>query len=524
MIHKVMEFGVTAAPRLNYALGGGHEHKVEALQFIPGTMMSEPVPLEKGQAMPEVPQTLDDIWRMISERNATADTSAATGGNSSVTDDETGANSSQALVPGKKKNKTLAYDWTDLNDEFEAAASFHTGKGEKLFGHYIISLAEGETLTPEQWQEALTEYMDAMGYDETTKYCAFIHNETQNQHAHILTCRVKMEMGGALVDDSNDYEKGMECMRKLEKRYGLKIVSNPEDSWGYEIKKRDFKYLGGDRETVLQNQLEGPKKDWAAIIRARVKESWKDGKPRDMADLVHNFKAHGVDIKIRTNKSGEPEGISYKAHGSDAWIPGSKVMAKRLTWQNLTGREGIEYHPAKHNEVLGIPAPADQSYIRVDAYQQLNRIQVEAIKRTKLRVRLYRRGEHHYAGVGFDLVFSTGRERYEKMMNDVFFKLVRDIMALLFGVDKGRAPEPIIMQDWQRPEGFETVRDEVGRGAYDVDEPDGETFDWKQLKTIKKELSTVIMEEHGEWIDPGFTTIGRTLDNDMCLNQYHGSP
>jgi len=512
MIHKKKPFGSSPAPRLNYAVGGGHEHKVEKLQFIPGTTMSEPVPLEKGQPMPKVFGSIDDIGRMVSERTAKR-------GNSTAIDGETDANGSQDEEQEPKKNKPMAYDWTDLNNEFEAAASFHNGKGEKLFGHYIISLAPGETLTPEQWQDVITEYMEALGYDEFTKFCGFTHNETENQHAHVLTCRVRMEKGGPLVDDSNDYEKGMECMRRLEKKYGLQIVANPEDSWGKDLSKEEFKYLGGDRQTALQAQLEGPKKDWAAVIRARVKATWNDAKPNDMAELVDSLKSHGVDIKIRTNKAGEPEGISYKAHGSAAWISGSKVMPKRLTWQNLIKREGIEYHPAKHNAALGLPEPVDQSYMRVDAYQPLNKIQVYAIKKTKLRVRLYHRNGVHYAGFGFDQLFKTGKQRYEDMMHRIIFKLVMDILFLLFGVGKVSPGEPIITCDGEIPKGMEKVRDEVGSACYDVNEPEGDEYDPKELEALKKDISDGILDEHREWIRPTIVRSGKTLDNDMALEQ-----
>jgi hypothetical protein len=524
MIHKVTEFSDKAAVRLNYTLGGDHEHNVESIQFIPGTMMSEPVPLDSfllvsEESAPEEvpPQSLEEICRKVDDRIASRDSSAATGGNPHVTGGKTAANGSQDKEPKRKKNKPLAYDWTDLNDEFEAAASFHNGKGEKLFGHYIIRLAPGETLTNHQWGEVLADYMSAMGYDEFCKFCGFIHNDDgKSQHMHILTCRVKMEHGGPLVNDSNAYEKGMKCMRRLEIKYGLRIVANPEDTWGMEIKKGDFKYYGGDRETVLHNQINGPKKDWAAVIRAKVKQTWTDGKPRDMAELVEKLNAHGVDIQIRTNKQGVPEGINYKTHGSDAWISGSKVMAKRLTWQNLL-KQGIEYHPAKHNQALGIPEPADQGYLRMDAYQELSPIQLMAIKKTKKRVRIYRHERKHYAGFGFDHVFMTGRERYDEMMNDILFKLVMDIIALLFGTDKGRAPRPIIMEDGQRPEGFEVIRDDVGNGGWDIAEPKGNNFKPLELKSIKKDVSDTIMDEHGEWIRPGFTTKDSTLDNDMDL-------
>jgi hypothetical protein len=514
MIHKKKSFGETAAPRLSYALGGSHEHKVEGVEFIPGTMLSEPVLLKKGEKMPEVFVDLDDIIGKVDERIATRDNLSANGSNSTETEDETSANGSQSKKRKRKKHKPLAYDWTDLNDEFEAAASFHNGKGEKLFGHYIVSLAPGETLTPDQWQDVLTEYMRALGYDETTKYCGFIHNDTSKQHCHVLTTRVKMAHGGPLVDDSNDYEKGMKAMRRLEIKYGLQIVANPEDSWGVEIKKGEFKYLGGDRETVLRNQLEGPKKDWAAVIRALVKKTWADGKPRDMGEMVRKLKASGVDIKIRKNLEGQPEGISYCARGSDVWISGSKVMAKRLTWQNLVGREGIHYNPLKHNEALGLPPSQDGLLIRVDAYQQLNRRQIVVIKKTKLSVRIYRQGPHYFAGLGFDQTLQTGKERYEAMVHEQLFKLVLALLNMLFGTEIGRAPPPIMTRDYEVPEGLEELRNDVGTDGWEVPESDGNRLSFGEKKQIAEELHDEIYEEHNEWIDPKFETIGKTLDND----------
>jgi hypothetical protein len=507
MIHKKKSFGETAAPRLSYALGGNHEHKVKGIEFIPGTMFSEPMPQQKGQEMPEVFVDLDDIIGKIDERNAR-------GCNSRDTKDKTGAKGSENKKQKHKKHKVLGYDWSDLNDEFEAAASFHSGKGEKLFGHYIVSLAPKEALTAEQWQKAITEYMGAMGYDEKTKYCGFIHKDTKKQHCHVLTCRVKMEQGGPLVDDSRDYEKGMKAMRKLEKKFGLTVVANPEDTWGVEIKKGDFKYYGGDREAVLRNQMESSNKDWRKVIIGRVNRAWDIGKPRDMGEMVHKLRSCGVDIKVHSNKVGEPEGISYRAEGSDVWISGSRVKSTRLTWQNLIKGEGIQYNPLKHNEALGLPPSPNGILIRVDGYQQLNRRQVHAIRKTKLPVRIYRQGPHHFAGWGFDQTLQSGKERYEAMVHDQLFKLVLALLNILFGTDIGRAPPPIITRDYEVPEGLVEVRNDVGTSAWEVPESDGNRMLHSERKRITEELSEEIYKEHSEWIDPEFERIGKALDHD----------
>jgi len=507
MIHKKKEFDSSAYGRLNYAVGGiGHEHTIEGLGFIKGTMTSDLIfiPNPEHESEPEpmfIIEGIDDILSAMPKVNAKADTSIATSGNSTAT-------------KGKTAASAPAVDFSDLNDEFEAVASMHCGKGEKLFGHYIISLAPGETLTPEQWGEVLTEYMDAMGYDEFCKFCGFIH-DTDNQHMHILTCRVQLKPGGPLVDDSNDYEKGMEAMRKLEKRFGLQIVANPEDSWGFDIKKEQFKYLGGNREEANEAMLEGPKKDWAAVIRARVNEAWSKGKPRNMNELVHNLKAVGVDVKVRANKLGEPEGISYKAHGSNVWISGSKVKATRLTWQNLLNKEGIDYDAHKHNAALGLP-PAPGVLVRADAFQPINRIQLAAIKRHKIRVRLYQRGKVHHVRFGFEQTMKSGRERYEEMINDQMFKLVQDLLALLFGTDKGFAAPVIITRDNEVPEGMSEVQDDDPDQAWEISTTDKP--DWKELEKIKVDTSEMILDEHGEWIKPKISGSGGTIDNDMDLN------
>lgn len=473
MIHIKKEFGESAKERLKYAFGGGHEHKVSGIEFIPGTMLSVPVPKV--------------------ERHCASEGSSE--GNGGKFDASCGKTS------GRKRHKPLAYDWTDLSDEFDAAASFHCGKGEKLFGHYIVSLAPEENLTPEQWQEVLMEYMDALGYDESTKFCGLIHNDTEKQHMHVLTCRVKLQPGGVLVDDRDDHAMGMKAMRGFEKKYGLQIVENPKLTWGVQIKEGNFKRLGNDREAVLKNQLDGPGKDWAAVIRSQVKKAFSEGKPRDMTKLVDSLRSCGVEVRVRTNRDGEPEGISYSIEGSGVWIAGSRVKAARLTWQNLIKREGIRYDPHKHNLSLGLP-PRPETLIRVDAFQVLNKRQAYVIERTKLPVRLYRHGEKYYAGFGFEQVLKAGKERYEEMVRDQLIKLVLAILDLLFGHRHGRAGAPILTSDMDIPSGLEVVKDDVGDEAWRIEPADDERFSLKKMNEVGENLSVQIRRVHKEWISP----------------------
>ncbi|WP_300496443.1 relaxase/mobilization nuclease domain-containing protein [Marinobacter sp.] len=488
MIHKKKEFSQDAFNRLNYAAGGrGHEHKINGLVFVQGTMISELRFIE-----PDLSEQPDSV---------PGDASAVPSG-MRENQDESGSSES-----------SVAVDFSDLQNEFEAVAGMHCGKGEKLFGHYVISLAEGEMLTSDEWNRAMREYMSVMGYDETTKYCGFKHADSNCEHLHILSCRVQLKPGGPLVDDSNDFEKGMQAMRVLERKLGLQVVPNPHETWGVDWKKRDFKHRGGSREKVNESEDSGRKSDWASVIRGRLAKIWEVNKPHNMAEFARATKASGISIKIRTNRNGEPEGISYSVEGSGVWISGSKVKAARLTWQNLIKTEGISYDPHKHNLSLGL-APRPETLVRVDAFQLLNKRQAYVIERTKLPVRLYRHGDRYYAGFGFEQLLKTGKERYEEMIRDQLIQLVLYILELLFGCRQGRAGEPLLTNDMDIPSGLEVVKNDVGDEAWRIQLADDKRSSPKVRNEVGENLSEEILKIHEEWVSPRMERT-RSKDNDQ---------
>ncbi|SNB59303.1 Relaxase/Mobilisation nuclease domain-containing protein [Marinobacter sp. es.042] len=488
MIHKKKEFSHDAFNRLNYAAGGkGHEHKINGLVFVQGTMTSELKFIES-----DLPEQHEPVR---------GDTSTVPSG---VSGNVEKCGSSEGIV---------GVDFSDLQNEFEAVAGMHCGKGEKLFGHYVISLAEGESLTSDEWGRAMREYLSVMGYDETTKFCGFKHADSKCEHLHILTCRVQLKPGGPLVDDSNDYEKGMQAMRVLERKLGLKVVPNPHETWGVDWNKSDFKHWGGSREKVNEAENSGRRSDWASVIRGRMAKILEKNKPRNMTEFAQATKASGISIKIRTNRNDEPEGISYSVEGSGVWIAGSKVKAARLTWQNLIKREGISYDPHKHNLSLGL-APRPETLVRVDAFQVLNKRQAYVIERTKLPVRLYRHGDRYYAGFGFEQLLKTGKERYEEMIRDQLIQLVLYILELLFGCRQGRAGEPLLTNDMDIPSGLEVVKDDVGDEAWLIQLADDKRSSPKVRNELGENLSEEILKIHEEWVSPR-TERTRSKDNDQ---------
>lgn len=240
----------------------------------------------------------------------------------------------------------LEVDLEMMIKEFEFHADLHDGKGEKLYKHYIVSLAPGETLEDHEWLEHIQQdLMSALGFDESTKYVTVKHSDRDNEHCHIFCCMVKGD--GSLVKTNNDVFVGFESMRRLEKKYGLRELDSPENNWGFHYSKAEMKSANGDRELAK-------KRDEAAIIRARFKaiESENGGKlPGTMTKLVFALVRRGVAVKCRQGESGNIIGISYSADGGP-FISGSKVKATRLSFKNLQLKERVSYIPERDNAAL----------------------------------------------------------------------------------------------------------------------------------------------------------------------------
>jgi hypothetical protein len=463
MIHIKLKFDSTAKARLNYVFNGkDHEHDVARSRFIPGTMLMEPA---------------------IDSTSATDGSNGATGGRTSG-------------KKGKSRATGPAVDASALEAEMNMVASMHRGKGEKLFSHYILSLPEGEHLTDDQWQDVMTDYMEALGYDDSTKYCGGIHEDTLNEHCHITACRVKCQLGGPLVSDQNDYEKGMAALRRIEIKYGLTITPSPSENWGgAEPSKGQVKHHGSVEEAK--------KHDLGAIIRARINRAWDIQKPRTIAEFVTGLKAVGVDIKIRTNKNGEPEGISYKPTEGSTWMSGSKVKATRLTWKALTTKEGIKYDPIRHNSFLRLPQPSDAHVARLQAFQPLNKRQVIAVKATRARVRVYQRGPTYFAMYPLEKVLKGEQRAAEEIEMKNLRDFAKALLEALFG---GRLGLIEFTEQNDPLKDATEVRDDFALDeGIEVDDLNDES---------REEIRAKIFEKDGEWISPS-NKGGGILTDDM---------
>lgn len=319
----------------------------------------------------------------------------------------------------------------EMDKEFEQQAAQHKGKGEKLFKHYIISLAHNESLEAHEWFEHINDdYLPALGYDDSCRWTACIHNDKDHQHLHIFTCLVKD--GGSLVKTHNDAHAGFESMRRLEDKYELQRLDSPQDNWGVHLHQRELKATLGDRDEALS-------KNWRAIINARFKaiEEESNGKlPSTMSSLVLALAKKNVEVKVRQDDKGNICGISYKAD-SGPFLSGSKVKKTRLTFKNLQTKEGVCYVPARDNAALGAATLSETFRVSINInFQQAKRL-INQKASHRVRVRKENRAnrenrENRENTAWIDLTFCrTQNERSTLIAIAYIMKFLQDLFDIL---------------------------------------------------------------------------------------------
>jgi hypothetical protein len=251
--------------------------------------------------------------------------------------------------------ESVEVDTSPIASELNGHAGKYKGSSKQLFAHYVLSLAEGESLGKKELLDCAKHYMQAMGYGNGAKWVASVHNDTDNQHIHIIACRAQLLHGDvapngkprppqfSIVSDSNGYKKGWEACRELEAKHNLKVVENPDQCFG---RNGDLFRKGNDQ---------------AKILRGIFGDLWKQDKPQTFSELVLKLGERGVRTQIKTepNNPFHIKGIMFKLNRKDGrWISGSKLKATRFTFDQLILKEGINYNPSRDNTMLGLPPTA----------------------------------------------------------------------------------------------------------------------------------------------------------------------
>ncbi|MEZ8579304.1 relaxase/mobilization nuclease domain-containing protein [Vibrio splendidus] len=224
--------------------------------------------------------------------------------------------------------KVHQMDWSQIGEEIGEVKS---QRGvHKPAQHRMISLKEGEHLDRKQWLKLVRDYMKGMGM-QNTKYLAFIHNDTNKQHIHIVNSHVDIRTK-KIVNQWQNYKKATELMRGFEEEYNLGKVANPGEMMG-QTATTNFRETPAPKGKKTKNHGGGDKAQIKRKIDFVQCQNIKlDVKPT-LLEFIEQLNAVGVQVKLTYTRfdDTEPSGMSYRLNGYEKSSPiaaGGKARAK----------------------------------------------------------------------------------------------------------------------------------------------------------------------------------------------------
>lgn len=214
--------------------------------------------------------------------------------------------------------------------------------------HAILALPPGKHLDDQQWHEAIEMYLSDLGFDETNKWVAVLHGDTDHEHCHIVANRIRLDEEFSMVKDSNERSRSCDSTSRIEDYFGLSKAPSPTETWGTAICHNALEAAEREGTIPLKHRM-------IAKIAGAVETCQAQG--GDIFMLISLLRQQRVYVHFTKNQDGQPTGISYEHQGTI--ISGRKLKRSRLTFQKLTQQEGIRYDPETIRELEAEAARRD---------------------------------------------------------------------------------------------------------------------------------------------------------------------
>lgn len=241
----------------------------------------------------------------------------------------------------------------ELAAEFKFSRQLNPNVSRAVY-HVSLSLAPGEYLPDDTWNEIAERYLTGMNFNNN-QYVVYRHSDKDNDHIHIVASRIKLN-DGKCVHDGWDYKRSEVIVRQLELEYNLESVPSSHEklertaSTGQHrrIEREQTEYSKGLRETPPEQPIK--------IKLQKIIDSAATDHPT-MPEFIERLQKQGVEVRHGLTRNGKSKGISYKLSGQA--FSGSHLGAA-YTWQGLQKHKGVSYQDINDKQLVHNAAPAKQ--------------------------------------------------------------------------------------------------------------------------------------------------------------------
>ncbi len=225
---------------------------------------------------------------------------------------------------------------------------------KQQFKHMVVSLDTNEHLTNSQWRKTARKLMSHLGYDNC-RYIAFKHNDTDEEHIHIITSTIDT-ITLKRVRDSYSKIRAQEVMRELEKEFGLRELVSSKDI-GYDVKAE-----------INDASIFNKKAQIARLVKQGINNLNKDS---SLADFVVAVESTHPELIVEIQRKGDTAtGLVFNLSGLR--ISASKLGGNRKYTIGKLIDSGILHEAckdlSKHEEELARAATHAQEQL-ADAHK-----------------------------------------------------------------------------------------------------------------------------------------------------------
>ncbi|BDA76378.1 hypothetical protein CAL7716_105440 (plasmid) [Calothrix sp. PCC 7716] len=261
-------------------------------------------------------------------------------------------------VENKEEAERIGGNMSGRNPR-ELAAEFRFSRQlnpnvERAVYHVSLSLAPGEYLPDDTWNEIAERYLTGMNFNNN-QYVVYRHSDKDNDHIHIVASRIKLN-DGKCVHDGWDYKRSEVIVRQLELEYNLEPVTSSYEKLERTASTGQHRRIEREQAEYSKGLREVPPEQPIKIKLQKIIDSATTDHPT-MSKFIERLLELGVEVRHGLTRNGKSKGISYKLSGQA--FSGSHLGAA-YTWTGLQKHKGVSYQDIRDKQLVHNAAPVKQ--------------------------------------------------------------------------------------------------------------------------------------------------------------------